>query len=65
LGKILWAAQTLVTNVINLVPNESEQKLAEKGIGILLFWSWIERRCFKKGKNRKKIDKDKREKAKE
>jgi hypothetical protein len=58
LEKILWAEQTLVTNVINLFLNESEQKLAERGIGILLFWSWIERRRFKekkKDKNRKKI----------
>jgi hypothetical protein len=53
--KISWTVQSLVTNVINLFLNESEQKLAENGIGILLFWSWIQRHGFRnKDKNRNK-----------
>jgi hypothetical protein len=45
---ISWTVQSLVTNVINLFLNESEQKLAENGIGILLFWSWIQGHGFRK-----------------
>jgi hypothetical protein len=44
----------LVKNVINLFLNDSEQKVAENGIGIL-FWSWTQRHGFmNKGKNRNK-----------
>jgi hypothetical protein len=46
--KISWTVQSLVTNVINLFLNEREQKLGENGIGILLFWSWIQGHGFLK-----------------
>jgi hypothetical protein len=67
--KISWTVQSLVTKVINLFLNESEQKLAENGIGILLFWSWKQRHGFRikdiKGNKKSTRIKEKRSKNKQ